>query len=382
MGVSASNSDTAGAGATSAPSPPSEIPALTSLRGVLALWVVFYHFWNDVDRLFPSMSALRPLMLEGHMAVPAFFMLSGFVLSYNYARRFTRLRGAEVLRFLVLRLARIYPVHLTTLLVVLAMVAWSEAAGYQLDDRGYTLRDFVLNVFLIHTWTPDFRLNWNYPSWSISSEWFAYILFPFMVRLLLCRLTTPLRAGLFAAVSLGGSIAMMLYWRPWPLFELLLVVPTFFAGAAVHWLLVGRYGICRSQVVKWLPEMLALLAVATPFVFPIQAGVAILFACFLGLILLHAFLGANCHSVWTARPLVFLGKVSYSLYMTHTLAQKVLYRLLPTSSFESASFPTRFGVLAVYALLILAACLASYYLVEKPSREYFKRVLRRSRGSE
>ena len=101
---------------------PREILSLTSLRGFLAVWVVVYHFWNDVLRLFPFTEFLSPIVQMGHMAVPAFFMLSGFVLSYNYADRFHTLRRHEIVRFLCLRLARIYPVHLVTLLMVAAMV--------------------------------------------------------------------------------------------------------------------------------------------------------------------------------------------------------------------------------------------------------------------
>ena len=76
--------------------PQGQINALTSLRGWLALWVVFYHFWDDVLRLSPSMAALSPLVRLGHMAVPAFFMLSGFVLAYTYSDRFHRLNGPRL----------------------------------------------------------------------------------------------------------------------------------------------------------------------------------------------------------------------------------------------------------------------------------------------
>src|SRR5262245_13940103 len=230
------------AAANSSRRPPVEIVSLTSLRGILALWVVVYHFWNDLIRLFPSVEIMSPLAKMGYMAVPAFFMLSGFVLAYNYGERFHRLRWPEYVRFQFLRLARIYPVHLFTLLIVAAMVWVSGLVGFQLTDAGYTTRDFILNVFLVHTWVPDFKLNWNYPSWSISSEWFAYLVFPLAVAGILRHLRTRLRAAIFSAVMLAGSIAVMIAWQPWRFYELVLVVPTFFAGAAVYWILRGRMG--------------------------------------------------------------------------------------------------------------------------------------------
>jgi peptidoglycan/LPS O-acetylase OafA/YrhL len=365
---------------TATPAPPrgaNEVTPLTAVRGYLALWVVLYHFWNDAVRLIPGLDAVSPFVRMGNMAVPAFFILSGFVLAYNYADRFHQLRRREVARFLLLRLARIYPVHLFTLLAVLGMVAVSRRIGYQLTDAGYSPRDFVLNLFLEQTWVPDFRLNWNYPSWSISSEWFAYLVFPLAVAVALRHLTTRFRATTVCGLSLAGAVAMMLWWRPWPYFELVLVVPTFFSGAAAYWALRGRIDTGRSAALRWAPEGLAVAGVASAFAPSPEVVVASLLVCSFSLIVVLARLGAGCHAIWSAGLAVFLGEVSYSLYMTHTLAQKVLYRLLPTGQFESADLITRLGVVGAYAGLVIAACLATYFLVERPCRMFFKKLTRR-----
>src|SRR5207244_2629550 len=79
-----------------------------------------------------------------------------------------------------------------------------------------------------------FQLNWNYPSWSISSEWFAYLIFPLVASRILRRITTRGRAVAFGILSLGASLAVILLWRARPFFELALVVPTFVAGTAVY----------------------------------------------------------------------------------------------------------------------------------------------------
>ena len=93
-----------------------------------------------------------------------------------------------------MRWARIYPVHFFTLLVVLGMVAVCRIKGWGLTDAGYGAWDFVLNLFLVQTWVPNFHLNWNYPSWSISSEWVAYLCFPFFCTVILRRITTRFQA--------------------------------------------------------------------------------------------------------------------------------------------------------------------------------------------
>ena len=165
-------------------SAPSQIPALTSIRGVLAFWVVIYHFWNDLILLFPFCEYLTPIVINGHLAVPAFFILSGTVLSLNYFDKFDKFSFTKYKSFLQSRLARIYPLHLFTLFIVLLMVIVSIYKEYDIDFNGYTPLQFLENLFLIQTWDPNFVLNWNYPSWSISSEWFAYLAFPAFIFLL------------------------------------------------------------------------------------------------------------------------------------------------------------------------------------------------------
>ncbi len=127
------------------------IDSLTALRGVLAVWVVIYHYWNELLVLFPAAGWLTPLCRHGHFAVPGFFALSGFVLAHTYGCRFVVLSRRAVVRFWTLRLARLYPVHFTCLLAVAVMVAASDRLGYRLDPDGYSTADFVRNLFLVHT---------------------------------------------------------------------------------------------------------------------------------------------------------------------------------------------------------------------------------------
>lgn len=350
-----------------------EIVSLTALRGVLACWVVVYHYWNDVLALFPAADALSPAARWGHMAVPAFFMLSGFVLAYTYTDKLRTLSGRRAVGFLGRRLARIYPVHLVTLLAVAAMVWVSRRAGFQLTDAGYSGRDFVLNLLLVHTWVPDFSLNWNYPSWSISSEWFAYLMFPLVVAAAArTGLTDQRRAAVLLLLAAAGSVAVGLFWRPWPFYELVLVVPTFLAGVALCWALRDRPP-ASGAVARWSSPALVGVMAAGCFAPSAAATIAVLMCASIGLIGVLAWTRGACLRVWRVWPVVFLGEVSYSLYMTHTLAQKVAYKLLPSSGFVEASFPTRVGVLAAYAALVAVFCLATYYAVEKPCRNWFRR---------
>ena len=351
-----------------------EIPSLTSLRGLLAGWVVAYHFWNDALRLFPSLDGLTPLVARGHLAVPAFFVLSGFVLAYHYTESFRTLTGRRVARFLGRRLARVYPVHFATLLAVLAMVAVADRLGYQLTDAGYSAPDFARNLLLIQTWTPDFRLNWNYPSWSVSSEWFAYLLFPPSVAVATRTLTSARRVAVFGLVTLAASVAVLEGWRPWPFFELVLVVPTFLTGAAIWW--AFRTTASGRLPPRIAPEVCVTVAIVGCYLPLPELGTAVIVTGLVAGIAALARLGPNCHRAWIARPVVFLGEVSYSLYLSHTLAQKVLGKLLPAAHFESSPPALKAAVVAAYLAAIALACLGTYYLVEKPGRRALRRAVR------
>ncbi|MGC3967641.1 MAG: acyltransferase [Pirellulales bacterium] len=369
-----------------------EIVSLTSLRGFLAVAIVLHHFWNDIVLLFPRLHAVRYPISMAHMAVPGFFMLSGFVLAYNYAREFRRLAHGKVLRFWKFRLARIYPVHLATLLFLAALVWGVPGVRSDSQDDLHSGFYFVLNLFLVQSWTPAERFTWNFPAWSISTEWFAYLLFPFVARGILLHLSTPLRAATSALAALACSIAYVFYWHPLPFFNLLLVVPTFFAGAAVYCYYaaksrsstdsgaVDKAGFLSTAprpardfgFLRILPEVLVVAAIAGCFVLSVEGMIAGIFASILGIIAALAFLGDACLPVWRIAPSVFLGEVSYSLYMTHTIVHRFLRRLLLADEFETAGVATKLGLLGVYAVVVGLACLATYYSVERPARRWVR----------
>jgi peptidoglycan/LPS O-acetylase OafA/YrhL len=353
---------------------PSSIDSLTSLRGFLALWVVFYHFWKDMLALFPRLDFLTPLAKQGHFAVPVFFMLSGFVLAYNYSQQLSVFSLRSYGRFLFMRWARIYPVHFFTLLVVLGMVIVCRVKGWQLTDAGYGAPDFVWNLLLVQTWVPNFQLNWNYPSWSISSEWFAYLCFPLFCAAMLRRITSRFRAYLLLIVCWAATIGLYVLGSKMPFRVLLEVIPTFLAGTAIF--------ACQSAFPKVMnrhsppsihhphvsPELLLLALGVVPLLTGGPIMVALLLTGFVALVYWLATLQNNSSGLWTNRFAIYLGEISYSLYMAHTLAQKVCYKLLPSDQFSGATLILRLGILGAYVTCIAIAVLGTYYLVERPSR--------------
>ncbi len=343
-----------------------EIPGLTGIRGILALWVVIYHFWTDVLALFPICDLFSPVIAKGHFAVPAFFLLSGVVLAQNYRQIGRSPTRVVIIRFLYKRLARIYPVHFVSLMIVLAMVGLSRSRGWSIDGSGYSAWDFVLNLFLVHTWVPHFSLNWNYPSWSISSEWFAYLLFcPLMI---LCHRLSSRIAWAAFALSIVGTLVIYYSPKETPYRELLCVVPTFAWGATFVYAWNSKAETDNGGMIAVAAHRFAIV----PVLFVIASCYApspyytasLLLS--LGLLIKSLYLaGVRPNGLYNCWPINHLGKVSYSLYMTHTLAQKILYQLLPSGDYVGSGSVTKVLVVVVYSLLITALTLAMYFLVER-----------------
>jgi len=186
-------------------------------------------------------------------------------------------------RFFWLRFGRIYPVHLVTLILSGVLFAW----GISLTHGGHSANRAIANLLLIHPWDPAFQLSWNYPSWSISSEWFAYLMFPFLA-ILLSRLHW-FAIVLFFVLMVGSSIAVLVMQKELPFRGILAVVPTFAGGAALAVICPPGSG----KNVRYLDLVLFLSIVGVSFVFSTEWQKGIDLWLFFALIAVRGKMGAN-----------------------------------------------------------------------------------------
>ncbi|HEY4114147.1 MAG TPA: acyltransferase [Rhizomicrobium sp.] len=158
-----------------------EIRALAGARALPPLLLVLYHYHEAHG--YQHVRLFDVFVAKGYLWVEFFFALSGFILIHVYAPRAFRYT-----EFLKARLARLYPLHLATLLVMLAMVIffrWLAAIGgytsiYDLPAyHPYTsFWSFIGNLFLVQAWHLFPRLSWNGVSWFLSVLWFLCLIFP------------------------------------------------------------------------------------------------------------------------------------------------------------------------------------------------------------
>jgi peptidoglycan/LPS O-acetylase OafA/YrhL len=351
-----------------------DLPALTGVRGLAAVWVVFNHLDEEWITLFPSWIAMKPITEKGGYAVDFFFLLSGFILCHAQSAKGKNFGVKEYKSFLWLRIARVYPVHLITLLALIAMVFGARFAGVS-TEGDYPISGLPAHFSLTHYFPFVEAGPWNYPSWSISVEWFAY-LFVFPVGWRLLQKTfgpLPLLTGV-ALLMLVSSFALESGQTATSNLGILRVICGFLAGTFL-------YGIYRRSA-SFIPPIsdLAILwagaITASAFFLPegFLCRAIILTLCF-PVLLLSLSQKDNCLSrFFSTKSMVWLGSISYGLYMSHGIVEKVLKVIVNPDKFAASSSAVRSGVLALNVTAILAAAIFLHYCVETPCRKWLRDI--------
>ncbi|MBO8194628.1 acyltransferase [Streptomyces oryzae] len=342
---------------------PARLPSLTGLRFAAAGGVVYTH---SVLLLNPHLAqSLGPEVWVGGASVSLFFILSGYVLTHSArpsdtARAFWRRRAAKIL-----------PNHVVTWAVVVSVLACAGAASIR-DATGITAH--LSSLFLVNTWVPSptFVSAGNPVSWSLAAEGFFYLLFPVLHP----RIERLSRRGLLAAA--GAAVAAV--WAL-PAVGAAVVNPagSFFAD---YWLL---YMLPLSRLPEFVLGMLAARmsqeGVRLPRVGVLPAALGVvstllmsssvlpdrfMFAAATALplvLLVHAVAQLDLRgrpSLLRARPIVFLGEISYAMYLVHFLVLGLVVMAL-----LHCGWSRPLSVLAAMPL-VFAASWAQYAGVERP----------------
>jgi len=341
-----------------------EIAPLTGLRAAAALWVLLYHLGFVVNRTLPD--AGYALGRDGYLGVDVFFVLSGFILSLNYADRIRSRRDYGV--FLGHRLARLYPLHLFTLAAVLALAHGAMALGAPLNHpERYPLdRHLLANLLLVHAWGFEEILRYNLPSWSISAEFFAYLLFPAFAWLA-GRTRRPVLLGLLAAAASLGTVGVLrglLGHSDLHVVRdhaLVRVSGEFLAGCLLYRLYAAHASRPPTPAVA---STLLLGAVGATAFSPLADWLMPAAACVLVYVLARG-TGPGV-GLFAAAPVVWLGRISYSIYLVHLPVFSCLNRLDPLLA-ETGIVP-RALFLAGHVAVALGVATVCYYAVERPGR--------------
>ncbi len=348
------------------------IKSHTGLRGFLALSVTALHL--NIDLAFPQFQTLGMFgWFNGALCVDLFFLLSGFILSVIYD---DKLDKSSSRNYVVARVARIFPLHTVCLLLVFVMYIIGSWLGVSIGND-YAMKDFFVQLLLIHEWYPLSVNQWIKTSWSVSFEWLAYLLcFPVFSKLsqhfkfcnfsntsLLCLAT------LFMLICFSTYICHYEY----NLSRMTGIpgVVRSFSGFISGCFLAKAF--CNKSVKlspKW-DNLFFLFIIGSCILKELLSPYFILIAYVIApLWVLHLAYDRDSITVklLSSRVMVFLGLISYSLYLIHPIVGKIFYGL-------HTKLPEINGFWIVVALLsvTLLSSFFSYKFLEIPSRNYLRK---------
>jgi peptidoglycan/LPS O-acetylase OafA/YrhL len=364
---------------------PAEIKALSGARALPAILIVAFHFCA-AHRYVPFAPVLGPPVTKGYLWVEFFFALSGFLLVLLYAERPLRFG-----QFLQARLARLYPVHLVTLLSILALFAvrWMIETHFGLraaaaDPQLNTWVTFLANLFLVQAWNTVPGLSWNGMAWFVSVEFLLVLVFP--VYRWLARGGAWRGAGLIAG---GVAWLLLLEWNSGVGLDITFA-NGMFRGMADFAIGGGMALVFRATRDRPVPAYLhaavqsglvLFFVWALYFSGPAESRADIFSAlATMALILVLAFDKGFLARLFQTAPLQKLGAWSYGIYMGQMFWMLIVRRIDPVlATAHGAVFgiPVRTIVWYGEPLVFLIVCVIWGALltrfVERPALAYLRR---------
>jgi peptidoglycan/LPS O-acetylase OafA/YrhL len=349
------------------------IKPLTSLRGIAAWGIVYFHFLN----YFPtnmSGSVTSIVISRANVAVDLFFIMSGFVISLNYKTFFDRISLGSLREFSILRLSRVYPLHIFLLLLFLIYALGLCLIGKSpFENPQYNIAYFILSIFMIQNWGFTSDLAWNVPAWSISTEFACYILFPFASNAL-DRVVRTRAAALLAIFIALGTIAAV-FWRSGadsvgeqvPALGLFRCISEFLVGMLIQKFAHLFRSPTPSEQLCVIGMAVAAMAVGytlnwKDYIFIPGAFTALIYA----MLCERGAVSAALSHPWA----VFLGDISYSTYLCHYLIKRWVALMVDDPHHIGAS------PLLVYTAAVVLASVLLYRFVERPSRTFIRAMAR------
>jgi peptidoglycan/LPS O-acetylase OafA/YrhL len=342
------------------------------LRGVAALCVVVFHYhhfylddWqgrSDLPALthFPYARFVWPIYEYGHYAVELFWVISGFVFAHVYLQRPIGMR-----QFWGARFARLYPLHLVMLLVVVTLQFLSmRTVGHWEIYGNNDLRHFLLQIVMASNWTTLSRgLSFNGPIWSVSLEVMAYGFF--FVSLIVLRALPLLAVGLAALAFIAYEF--------WPS-DIPLVQPGVARCAGFFFSGVGLYVLISAQEGRWkqffafgTASLLVVTGICRGFEDMALVGFSLLFVLGAAVLDLRK---QSCPVVFS-----FLGRTSYSLYLVHVPMQMFVLWVADAGFGGTRDFVRSLWVLPVYVLISVGLAYLANRWIEVPANHRLRNVL-------
>jgi len=340
----------------------SRLQVLDALRGIAALGVVLYHFTSLFSQRYQyvELQILFPLPHEnvGRYGVELFFIISGFVITMSLSR------CDNVTQFLISRFSRLFPTFWVSMTITSLVILWASGSG--------NIYQYLVNLTMMPTLFGVDNVDGSY--WTLLYELVFYFLIAVIFKYSNNKISTPL---MFGYLLLGvGAIALFYWWQvgieiPFKL-RILFMFPhfhLFIAGFLFHKMWVARTEKRRVEIHIVL-GVLGLLLTQWLLIFTNEARINVLSST-----CVTVFFGTFICVIYgkldflNNKALLYLGSISYSLYLIHQEIGYVLIDFMYTYS-QNALISIGFGLVVI---IVIAGILHKY--VEQTSSRFVKEWL-------
>ncbi|AZA78935.1 acyltransferase [Chryseobacterium sp. G0186] len=339
-----------------------KISQITFTRFLAAMAIVISHFNKDL--FLYKIDYISNIFLKANVGVSYFFILSGFIMIVAYHKK-DRIGYFDYYKN---RFARIYPLYVVGLLLYLI----TRYSNFSIDKG-------LLYLFGLQSWIPGEAMILNFPGWSISVEFLFYLIFPWLynhfyskgnksiwVVTIIIWIITQLFCTLYADSSYyegpHTESHELLYYFP------LMHINEFLVGN-----LAGLFFVKNSKQKNYdIPVVIIFTAVLLFLIFiPLFYHNGLMALLFIPLIIFISRNNGVLTRLFSLKPMEYLGEASYAIYITHI---PVLYILREILNEYNLSIDI---VFCIYIVVLIVTSILFYQFIEKPLRDYLKRIISR-----
>ena len=367
------------------------ITTLTPLRGIAALLVLIYHS----NLMVMPFNSSNVNFMSGWLWVDFFFVLSGFIIFYVYGESFKEtITTASYWKYIKARFARVYPLHLFTLIwcVVCAIVIINYANGLH-PFFGEIINPYSAgpSLLLIQSLGLYGTAPLNTPSWSLSTEWWVYMIFPLMVPLFARIRTVGMILSALFIIAFFIFIKYFLGPMSGPMpgpptlnvltdFGMFRCLAGFLAGMLLY--RIHEEGFAYTFFKQSWVFVVFFVGVIVAMIMEVEDILILAFFPFI--ILAAAYNNTSIKKILDTTVLQRLGDWSFSIYMVHVPIMYLIwiyfvrinpemFATFPPPPPDPATYPVGFMVCIGIVAVTLVVASFTYRYVEVPARGYLNR---------
>lgn len=338
-----------------------KISQITFTRFLAAMAIVISHFNKDL--FLYKIDYISNIFLKANVGVSYFFILSGFIMIVAYHKK----DKIEYFEYYKNRFARIYPLYVLGLLLYL-ITRYSNFSVY----KGF------LYLFGFQSWIPGEAMILNFPGWSISVEFLFYLIFPLLYNHFYSKGNKSIwmiSVAIWVFTQVFSSLYAESSYYKGPhteSHELLHYFPLMHINEFLVGNLAGLFFVKNTKQNNYdVPIVLLFILVLLLLIFvPLFYHNGLMALLFIPLIILISRNNGMLTKLFSLKPLEYLGEASYAVYITHI---PVLYILREILKWKNYNLDID-HIFWIYIVVLIMSSVLFYQFIEKPLRDYLKKI--------